>query len=114
VLVRHLEKLGFAVDVAVNGLEAVERTETQQYAAVFMDLQMPVMDGFEATQKIRRREGSAKHTPIIAVTAHVEEQFVIRARECGIDEHLGKPIQRDSIAATLSRLVGPAAARVEH
>jgi signal transduction histidine kinase/CheY-like chemotaxis protein len=103
VLVRHLEKLGFSVDVAQNGLEAVELTGRNTYAVVFMDLQMPVMDGFEATARIREREGRIRHTPIIAVTAHIEEQFVDKARACGIDEHLGKPIQRDRIASALAR-----------
>lgn len=105
VLVRHLEKLGFSVDVAENGLVAVELTARNTYAAVFMDLQMPVMDGFEATARIREREGAIRHTPIIAVTAHIEEQFVDKARACGIDEHLGKPIQKDRIASALSKWI---------
>jgi CheY-like chemotaxis protein len=70
VAARLLEKLGCRVDVAANGREAVEMVGLLPYDAIFMDCQMPEMDGFEATQEIRRREGSSVHRPIIAMTAN--------------------------------------------
>jgi signal transduction histidine kinase/CheY-like chemotaxis protein len=104
-LVRLLEKLGYQVDVAENGRQAVAAFQKQSYEAILMDLQMPEMTGFEATEHIRSLE--TQHTPIIAVTANSEEEFRNRAFAVGMDEHLSKPIQRSLLESTLARLIRP-------
>ena len=68
---RQLERLGFTVDMAENGREVLEKMSHTAYDLVFMDCHMPEMDGFAATEEIRRREKNGKRTPIIALTASV-------------------------------------------
>jgi signal transduction histidine kinase/ActR/RegA family two-component response regulator len=108
VLVNILRRLGYATDVAMNGREAVEAYRRTSYAAILMDLQMPEMTGFEAASFIRSLEDKG-HIPIIAVTAHSEEEYARRAFECGMDAHLSKPIQRQRLAAELEKLIPRAA-----
>src|SRR5687767_6301541 len=67
--IRMLEVLGFAVDVATDGADAVQAAQLQSYRAILMDCQMPVLDGYAAASAIRRNEGDARRVPIIAVTA---------------------------------------------
>jgi signal transduction histidine kinase/ActR/RegA family two-component response regulator len=99
VLRRILQKLGVEADIAENGEVAVERCATQSYDIIFMDIQMPVMDGFEATALIRRRHA----TPVIAVTANSEDEFRERAYAVGMNGFLGKPVSTELIADALSR-----------
>src|SRR5262249_30896205 len=73
------------------------------YAAILMDCQMPEMDGFEATIAIRAREGAARHTPIIAVTAYAMPGDRERCLDSGMDDYLAKPLQIEALAATLER-----------
>ena len=65
-----LTRQGYSVDLAGNGIEAVEAAKKGDYDLIFMDVQMPEMDGFEAAQSIRALEGEQSHTPIVAMTAH--------------------------------------------
>jgi len=92
-----LEKQGHTVSVAGNGIEAVSLWETGSFDLVFMDLQMPEMDGLAATNLIRERElaSGKKRTPIIAMTAHAMKGDRERCLSAGMDEHVPKPIQAE-------------------
>ena len=90
--VRLLERLGFVADVAANGMEAVRMTEKYHYDVILMDCQMPELDGYGATEEIRRREGASDHTPIIAMTAHAMPENRIRCLNCGMSGFMTKPL----------------------
>ena len=99
---RMIEGLGHSVDVAADGREAVERVKATRYDLVFMDIQMPFLDGYEATVAIRRlEEESGEHLPVVALTAHALGGERERCLGCGMDEYLTKPIDRDHLRATL-------------
>jgi PAS domain S-box-containing protein len=98
-----LAKLGYSADVAANGLEALERLSGASYAAVLMDCQMPEMDGYTATRELRLREGSARHTPIIAMTASALAEDRERCLAAGMDDYVSKPVRLDDLDATMSR-----------
>jgi len=102
---RMLEQLGFLVDLAANGEQAIEASEKEEYAAILMDSQMPGMSGNQATSAIRSREGDDKHTPIIALTAKVLEHDRKRAFDAGVDDFLSKPVFIEDIAAALQRVL---------
>jgi two-component system sensor histidine kinase/response regulator len=116
VAARMLGKLGYAVDVVATGQEALEALKGGAYAAVLMDLQMPVMDGYEATRAARALEGGGTHTPIIALTASAMSEDRARCTEAGMDDFLAKPVTPEQLAAVLHRwapLPSGAAARGE-
>jgi signal transduction histidine kinase/DNA-binding response OmpR family regulator len=100
-----LEKRGHTVVIASNGKEATQAVATQRFDLVLMDVQMPEMDGLEATREIRRTEAAAGgHTPIVAMTAHAMKGDRERCLEAGMDEYLTKPIQPAELLATIDRL----------
>ncbi len=103
--VKMLEKLGCRVDVASNGAEAIERMEKLKYDLVFMDCQMPEMDGYEATAEIRRREEDSGHTLIIAITAHAMEGDREKCLKAGMDDYIAKPIKRETLSEMLKNWV---------
>ncbi len=99
-----LERLGCVVDVARDGRQAVEMAEQCDYTLIFMDCQMPIMDGYAATQAIRAQEGQA-HTPIVALTANTEEGERQRCLAAGMDDFLTKPVRLSALAEALDRFV---------
>ena len=103
VAVKMIEKLGYRVDVAGNGREAVEALERIPYVVVFMDCHMPEMDGFEATRAIRCREAGGGRTPIIAMTANAMPEDRQQCLEAGMDDFLGKPVVTKALATMLNR-----------
>jgi PAS domain S-box-containing protein len=100
---KMLERLGCRVELAANGLEAVEAWSRVPYQLVFMDCQMPEMDGFEATTEIRRRERSGQRTPIVALTANAMQGDRERCLAAGMDDYLSKPIKPDQLKGVLTR-----------
>lgn len=106
VVVAMLRKLGYRVDVAANGLEALDAIERTTYAAVLMDCMMPEMDGYEATASIRRQPGADGSIPIIALTANVTEGERERCLAVGMDDYIAKPFTIDEVGAALARCIG--------
>jgi two-component system sensor histidine kinase/response regulator len=103
VAVRMLELLGLGADLASDGREAVQCFARQTYAAVLMDCQMPELDGFVASVRIRAREGAGHRTPIIAMTASAMRGDRERCLASGMDDYLAKPVTIDNLRAVLRR-----------
>jgi signal transduction histidine kinase/DNA-binding response OmpR family regulator len=105
VAVHTLEKLGYRSDVAANGIEAVKAVSMVPYAAVLMDCQMPELDGYEATRRIRELPGPEASVPIIAMTASAMASDIERCRESGMDDFVGKPARWEDLQRALKRWV---------
>lgn len=102
---RFTEKLGYSSDLAVNGREAVDMVLSKEYSLVLMDCQMPVMDGFAATEEIRKRE-VGRQTPIIAVTARAMKEDEQRCLEAGMDAFIPKPLDLTKLASAIEQWSG--------
>jgi CheY-like chemotaxis protein len=110
-----LGKLGYQVDVAQDGREALERLRRGRYRLILMDCQMPEMDGFEATQLIRDpNSGVLDHSvPIIAMTANTFPEDRARSIAAGMNDFLSKPVDQATLSAMLGKWLRPAEAAVE-
>ena len=107
VAMRILEKAGHQVDVVANGREAVAALDDVVYDLVFMDCQMPDMDGFEATRAIRAGEArTPRHIPIVALTANAMQGDRERCLAAGMDDYIAKPVTTQTLAAALERWAG--------
>jgi CheY-like chemotaxis protein len=102
VLLGLLEDYIEEIDVANNGQEAVDMFESGKYELIIMDLQMPVMDGYEATRIIRNID---KDIPIIALTANAMKEEMDKTKAVGINEHLIKPLSMEKLFTTLSKYI---------
>jgi two-component system, sensor histidine kinase and response regulator len=98
-----LSKAGFSADTVENGIEAVEKIKSGNYNAVLMDVQMPEMDGYEATHHIREWESNRQHIPIIAMTAHAMKGDRERCLEHGMDDYVSKPLDLKILLGVLDR-----------
>ena len=100
---RFIEKAGCVVDVAANGAEALERIAARDYDLVFMDCQMPIMDGYEATKRIR--QGRLASVPIVAMTAHAMKGDRERCLAVGMTDYLSKPLKSETVAEMVERVL---------
>ena len=107
--VKLLENQGHSVLVAGNGQEALKLLEDHALDLVFMDVQMPVMDGFEATLIIREREkSSGRHLPIMAITAHALKEDRERCLEAGMDDYISKPVKVPELMGIIQQVISVA------
>jgi CheY-like chemotaxis protein len=103
---RMLQKMGHTVVVANDGAAALAVLSQQEFDLVAMDIQMPVMDGLEATQKIRLKElGTARHMPIVAITANAFDDDRRKCFEAGMDGYVVKPVSAKAISDEVSRVM---------
>jgi len=100
-----LGRLGVSVDLATDGAEAVSAAAANRYDAILMDIAMPVIDGFEATRRIRSREQEGEEVPIIALTALVTDGTFEECLDAGMDDYLAKPVTRDAVVDVLQRWI---------
>ncbi|HEU0102162.1 MAG TPA: response regulator [Mycobacteriales bacterium] len=112
VVTAMLEQLGYVVDLAPDGLVAVERALARRYDAVLMDCQMPQLDGFEATRRIRAADGATATTPVIGLTASALAVDRQHCQEAGMDDFLSKPLRREALAEVLLRWTTPAPGQI--
>jgi two-component system sensor histidine kinase/response regulator len=105
-VLRVLQRNGVHADLAIDGRRAVDAVMKSQYDLVLMDVQMPRMDGLEATAQIRFREGSSRHTPIVGLTANALPGDRERCLAAGMDDYLSKPVSVEQLRNAICHWVG--------
>lgn len=100
-----LNSLGYAVDVAENGHQALALFNKNRYACIFMDIGLPDIDGYALTRAIRSTVGEKKDTPIIALTAHMHSKSQKEAKKAGMNDFLSKPLTAESAKSILRQYV---------
>jgi CheY-like chemotaxis protein/HPt (histidine-containing phosphotransfer) domain-containing protein len=103
VALAQLAALGYAAEAADSGEMALAALAEAPYDAVLLDCEMPQLDGYETCRRLRLREAGGRHTRVIALTAHIAAGERERCLAAGMDDHLGKPLRGDELAAVLSR-----------
>ncbi|QIZ71753.1 MHYT domain-containing protein [Oxynema aestuarii] len=103
VISSQLDVLGYRADFADNGAEALTRLTEKDYDLVLMDCQMPIKDGYEATQELRRQEGNRRHTIVVALTAHAMPEDRQKCLAAGMDDYISKPVNLERLQAVLER-----------
>ena len=99
-----LNKEGFSVITVENGEEAIEIVKTQQFGMILMDIEMPIMDGLEATQAIRKME-HGRRIPIIALTAHAIPEKIQEIRSAGMDDYIAKPFDPKKLKVIINKYI---------
>jgi PAS domain S-box-containing protein len=105
VISRMLQQQGFAVEIADNGFEALKKFGGKRFDLILMDIHMPVMDGIEATERIRKAECEGMRTPIVALTAHALKGDREKLLAMGMDEYISKPIQMEELFSVIDRML---------
>lgn len=106
VAVAMIKKTGCQVHVAANGAEALKMISDRRFDLIFMDCQMPIMDGFETTRTIRQMVGEIRDIPIVAMTAHALKEDRQKCLDAGMDDYLSKPVHKDKLRAILKKYCG--------
>lgn len=104
-LILMLDTLGYQPSWVENGQQALERLAAEPFDLVLMDCQMPVLDGYEATRRLRQREAEGDHTLIIGVTAHAMAGDREKCLAAGMDDYLSKPLSFDTLTAAIERWI---------
>ncbi|OGR74296.1 MAG: hypothetical protein A2089_03920 [Elusimicrobia bacterium GWD2_63_28] len=112
VALKQLEKLGYEADVVANGLEVLEALKRRPYDLVLMDCQMPEMDGFQATEAIRKEEAGQRHLPVVAMTANAMQGDREKCIAAGMDGYIPKPVRLEKLAEALAKWDTPLDAAV--
>jgi CheY-like chemotaxis protein/HPt (histidine-containing phosphotransfer) domain-containing protein len=103
VILNQLKQIGYQADYVENGQEALDRLAEESYDLIFMDCQMPILDGYETTRLLREREGENAHTVVVAVTAYAMKGDREKCLAAGMDDYLTKPVRMAEIAQVLAK-----------
>ena len=104
-LSRRLERKGYSIAIAVDGQQAVDMAASDPPALILMDMSLPVLDGWEATRRIKA-DARTKHIPIIALTAHAMQGDEQKAKEAGCDDYDVKPVELPRLLEKMEKLLG--------